>query len=797
MKLSFKLIGMAIIAVCMAVPDLPAQISQQQVDAQLSTMSEQEIDAKLREIGLTRQQAEERANAMGLDVSAYLRRAGVGATEVKADPVDLSTPAAAPLPQDADAGTKPPPRWYMGADGLEYFGYKVFDGIPAAFEPTASGPADPEYLIGPEDGLRLVVWGQAEFQYDLTVDREGRIFIPTVGQILVSGLSLERAYDKLLKTLSRSYSGLVGANPTVWMDLTISKLRPKRIFVIGEIRKPGGYTVHSYSTIFNSLYSVGGPTIRGSLRDVRVLRNNKIVHRIDLYDYFTGSESTNDIRIQTNDQIFVPIRGKTVALRGQIKHPAIFELKEGETFKDLLRFAGGFTSEAYLEKIKIRRILPVEQRVPGQEERIELDIDYLQAVKAKKPIELQDGDEVIIRSILDDRENFVTLTGAVYRPGTYQREKFPTLRSLIVAADSTRREVYTGRVEVSRLLDDLTRAAYHLDLDKIMDPASAEFPLEDLDEVHVYSVVEIRETKETFEVRGQVRSPGTFDLIDNTSLLDALFKAGGLQDNAHKDDVVVVRRRNANSPVDTLSYSITVPICFWKTPAEHMTIDSTCVSESAFLLQDRDIVVVQPDPHWLPQRLVSIGGEVTEPGTYALTRPNVRLSDILKQAGGVKKTGFLAGARLNRDGVPVRVEFSKAIRDPNGDEDVILSNGDAIYVPLIPNSVRIAGEVGNPGIYGFVKGRSLNGYIDVAGGLKDSAQYVYLSYPSGLTEKFSTGWFSSIFQSNPTIEDGSSIQITRRPPDPPGEEVDIGKTVTDVMAILASTLTILVLANRL
>lgn len=883
---------------------------KQKAEAELQQMTPQQIDMKIKEMGMTRQQAEAKAKEYGVDLNAYLQRRTGGGRPIPAGEVQPAQPkpdlptAAEQVPETVKESTKPESeraadidevrgkRTYVGPGGLKYFGYDIFSTIPSAFEPMAVGPVDPEYLIGPEDVLRVTVWGQVEFQNELIVDKEGKIFVPTIGQFLVSGLTLQQAYEKLLKNMSRSYSGLVSQPPSVWLDVTLARLRPKRVFIMGEVDQPGGYTVSSYATVFNTLYSVGGPTLNGSLRDVRVLRGGKLVTRVDLYHYLTGSEQTNDIRVQSNDIIYVPIRGKTVSIKGEVRRPGIFELLPGENLKKLLEYAGGAKSSAYLERTQIDRILPFEERERGGLERRILDVNFRTILTSGGDYELADGDGVSIYSILDTRLNFVSIEGAVTRPGSYQLEKVQTLRDLVIEADSLLPEAYLGRADIIRTRPDFTLEAINVDLGRALaEDTSDNIALMPLDQVRIYSIHEIAD-KRIVTVRGHVRNPGNYAYADSLTLYDLVFKAGGLTDSIYRaqtflpradllrlnqdgltkstipfnlgrllegdstvnrllrpdDEIVIyevdvaelrnkfvevrgsVRRPGrfaltSNMDItdaillaggytedawrleaevarvvprgmgrDSLAYIRIVRVPEIRKdgksgdPAEEATI------ERSFQLEHRDHIFVRPNPEYKEQGMVVLEGELQYPGQYALRVRNERLSDVIARAGGITKSAYLGGGRMERNGARFNVDFDRAIGKLQLKYDVILQPGDVIRVPARPNAVQVTGEVNNPGLLNFIEGENMWSYIDRAGGVSDSAAYALVSFPNGNMQRVSLGWFGG----NPDIPDGSAIRVTRTPPPPPeGEKVDIAGTIKDVFAITASAVTILVLTNQL
>jgi protein involved in polysaccharide export with SLBB domain len=879
---------------------------KEQAEAQLEQMTPAQIDARIKEMGMTREQAEARAKEMGVDLGKFLRTGGLTPQAVPGQVTPSPAPAtseggkpavegeaaatdgAGPKQTDVALGEAEEPR---GPAGLPYFGYSLFRRVPAAFEPTAAGPVDPEYLIGAGDFLLVSVWGQVEQRNELEVDKEGRIFIPTVGPVLISGQTLEQARKTIIRQMSQSFKGLVESPPTIFLDLTISRLRPKRVYIMGEVRSPGGYTVSSYANVFSSLFAIGGPTVNGSLREVRVTRNNRVVAKVDLYDYLTGADKTDDIRIQTNDIIYVPVRGKTVAIRGAVGRPAVYELKGDEQLRTLLDFAGGASSSAYLERVQIERIVPFKDRTRGALERQVVDVDFRSILNDKKDVPLVDGDVVSLYSILDQSANQVTISGAVMRPGTFQWEKVRTLRDLVTAADSLAPDAYLDRAEVLRTRPDQTLEALNVNLRNAMSGAPADnVVLRPLDQVRVYSKYDLFDRR-FVTISGHVKNPGRVPYADSLSLFDLVFMAGGLQDSLFRartylqradllrldpdglskrtipfdlgalldgkpgvdrllmpDDEVIVYELDVAMVRDryvTVMGSVRRPGRFpltsnmtladailraggyeeeaWTLQAEVARVERTGMGEDSlayirfsrlpdlldegfvrgtmtdegrrahFPLQHRDMVFVRPNPEYKEQVLVRISGEVNFPGAYALKVRDERLSSLVKRAGSVTREGFLGGGSIHRGPARVNVDFLEALSNPGGKYDVILQPGDSVYIPRKPNAVVVRGEVNNPGILGFIRGDDMRDYIDRAGGLTDSASYALLAYPNGNVQKHGLGWFAG----NPTVEDGSVITVTKVAPPKEGDEFDLSGTIKDVFAVLASAVTIMVLASRL
>jgi protein involved in polysaccharide export with SLBB domain len=885
---------------------LAQQLSPSQVDQvkqQLQSMSPDEIDAKLKSLGMTRDEAEKRAKENGIDLQSYLGGASTALTPA------VDTGSAAPILESgpiADAKSDQtvmskeqvdqtrPDKSVVSKTGLPYFGYDIFTTTPASFEPNASGPVDADYQIGPEDVLRVSIWGQVEQQTEAEVDKDGRIFIPTAGPVVVSGLTLEKASKVLTKQLSRSFQGLNASPPTVWLDVTLAKIRPKRVFIMGEVKNPGGYTVNSYANVFNSLFAVGGPTINGSLREVRLIRGNKVIARVDLYAYLTGADKNNDLRVQSNDIIFVPVRKNSISIEGTVRNPAIYELLPGENIKKLLEFAGGPLATAYLERVQVERITPFKERVKNQFERKVVDVNFREIMEKNSDFKLTDGDKISVFSILDMVKNYATISGAVYRPGTYQLTPKMRLTDLLALADSLQPDVYLQRADILRTRPDKTLQSIRLNLGKALqgDPLN-NILIDSLDQVKIYSKYEIDMTEpRTISISGHIKNPGVYPYSDSLTLYDLVFKAGGLEDSLYRAETYLLRgeliRLNPDNitkvtiPFDLKSLIDSVPGSnmtlqpmdevvihdidmqqiknefvdirgsvkkpgrypltknmtltdvlmlaggytenAWTLQGEIARIDKSksedtlayiyiaklpdltdTVRVNSFkyfeeerkkeiVLQHRDFIFIRPNPDFHTQQLVTIAGEVKYDGEYALRTQNEYLSELIERAGCMTTAAYLRGATLTRKGERVNVDFKNVFENPKGDEDIVLHPGDSVYIPKKPNAVKMTGNINNPGLLGYIQGDDLWNYIDRAGGLKDSSDYILLYSPNGNVSRHGTGWFAS----DPTVYDGSTIVVAKIPPPPPevpGESA--GQVIRDVFAIAASMLTVLVLAKQL
>lgn len=779
--------------------------------------------------------------------------------------------------------------------GLEYFGYSLFEKIPTAFEPAAVGPVDPGYLIGPGDVLRLYLWGAVELQYELNVDNQGTVFIPTAGQMFVSGVPYSELKTKMTIYLSKFYEGLAANPPTVFLDISLAKLKPIKIFVMGEVSKPGGYTISSFASVFNALYSVGGPLTSGSLREIRVIRNNKVISKVDLYDYLLKGQLIGDVRLQNNDMVFIPPRGKTVSVLGEVLRAAIYELRSGENLKKLIEFAGGLKATAYTGRVQVSRIKPFEQRKKFELEKELVDVDLTDLLQnPSADFVLSDGDLVAVYPISEKFINYVTIEGAVLRPGAYEVSKVRRLSDLIYEAEGVLPEAYFSKADIIRTRPDETYQFISVDLAKALngDPLN-NIELHPRDSVKIYSIYELVE-KRTVSISGYVKNPVSFPFADSLTLYDMVFRAGGLQDPIFRGkaftlrgDVVrinpdglttriipfnlekLLREKSVNidlepgdkiyiykgdvekvldkvvriegevrnpgeyplstnmTPTDLIlqaggfnekslrtevyvnrvkpsgyqgekiSESLVIPMSpsFYKsTSNESEGVDTFQINSNNFILQHKDIVVVRKNPNYQEQRVVTISGEVNKPGTYVLETKNETLFDLILKAGGSTSEAFLFGTQFNRDGKKLVVDVEALFFDEDQSENVYLHNGDKIFIPKKPNTVVVDGEVNNPGLYRFIEGLSVKDYIDNAGGTTDSANYAVYRKANGESNRVNFGFLTG----NPKAYDGSVIIVTKMPP-PKGEAVvfDLGKTVLDVFALMASVVTVWVLAKQL
>ncbi|MFI5250961.1 MAG: SLBB domain-containing protein [Bacteroidota bacterium] len=775
----------------------------------LGKFSPSDIRDKLKELGISEDEAIKLAKDRGIDLNKYLTASPTDTTKLLQQTVPqmitpqmtapiLIAPPPTPTPTvPIDTTKKLLPdttRVPKGFLGLDYYGYNIFKKIPTAFEPNEVGPVDPGYLVAPGDVLLLSVWGQAEFQYELEIDKEGRVFIPNAGQVFVSGIALNNLQDRLKNQLSKYYSGLAAKPPTVFLDVTIAKLRPLRVFVMGELDQPGGYTISSYATVFNALYAVGGPIEKGSLRSIKVSRDNKEIATVDLYDYLLNGSQTSDIRLQNNDIIFIPPRGKTASIRGEVLRPAYYELKGDEDLATLVKYAGGLLPTAYIEKAQIDRIKPFEQRKGGIVDHEVLDVPLTSVIKKEGPkISMFDGDDVEILSILEEKKNFVTIDGPVWRPGRYELTTASTLKNLITIAEGLQPKTYLPVGHLVRENADLiSRRIIPFNLGGILDGTMPDINLSPRDSVFIYSKEVVEITDKYVSVFGEIKKPGKYPLRENMTLADLILVAGGYTQEAYLLQAEVSRVRPEGMKGDTSSILLhpLLPREFSMVASQRFSDSTREFAVSDFILEHRDEVSVFPNPEYKEQQNVTISGDIMYPGTYAISTKGERLSEMLQRAGGPTRTSYFGGAEYVRNGKRFLVDFNEAFYKKNIQHDVTVIGGDTITIPTSPHTVFVNGEVNNAGMLSFIKGKPVNDYIDRAGGVTDSSNYAVLIKPTGETQRVNFGFL----RDNPEVPEGSTITVTKvPPPPPPGNGFDLSATIKDTFAILSSAATVIFL----
>jgi protein involved in polysaccharide export with SLBB domain len=652
---------------------------------------------------------------------------------------------------------------------IQPFGYEIFNLAPTTFEPLDVGPVDPEYPIGPGDEIQIRLWGEVEIYHSLTVDREGQIFIPRVGGVSLNGLTLGEVRNKLEKLLSNSYSGI--KRKTVFVDISLGKLKKIKIFILGEVTRPGGYLLSSVTTPLNALYYSGGATERGSLRNIKLIRHNKEIAKIDLYQYLLQGKEV-PLRLCHGDVILVPPVGRRVTLTGAVKREGIYELTSGEHLKKLIEIAGGLQPWAYTKKIEIIRIIQNEMKKI-------VNVNLEKILQTETDFELKEGDEVKIPTILEEMENYVEITGRVYRAGRYELRENMRVKDLIEKAEGIQPDSYLERALIIREEKDRTTRIIRFNLAKALQGEPSEnHLLEKKDRIIIRSVWAVGAKKPSFvKISGYVKKPGQYPLHQGMTLRDLIFIAGGLKKEAYKDSVEIARMITKGEK-ETIKI-IAIPL----NPSDEA---------EKFLLQDKDIVFIRKNPYWETQKNVTLKGEVTFPGVYSLIKEGEdRLSDLITRAGGLKPTAYLEGMIFKRKGEVINISLKKALRRKKSRDNIILREGDEIFIPKKPAVVKVKGSVRFPRAVLYLPGKGVNYYIEKAGGFTETADQraVKLILPSQHVKNPKWLW---IF--NTRILPGSTIVV---PAKSRKREINWGEVIKNFTSVSVNAALIVLIINTL
>lgn len=657
------------------------------------------------------------------------------------------------------------------------FGKELFSNASTTFEPNLRLATPLNYIIGTSDQLLIDIYGYSETSYQLTVSPEGTINIPMAGVIPLGGLTVEAATSRIKNRLSTIYSGLTTGNTK--LSVALGNIRSIKVILTGEVMKPGTYTLPSLATLFNGLYSSGGPTENGSFRNIEVIRNGKKIATLDVYDFLLKGDLKNNIRLQDQDIIRIPVYQKRVEIVGEIKRPAIFEMKDSEDLNTLLDFAGGFTERAYQARIKVLKNTPTERKIN--------DITKEQFANYAP----ESGDKYFVNEILNRFENRVSIQGAIFRPGEYELEPGLTVKKLILRAEGLKEDAFLNRAYITRLTPNLNTELLSFDVKKIMSGEAPDIQLNREDVISISSIFDLKE-EYSVSINGEVRSPGQFLFAENMSLEELIIKAGGFKESATPQRIEISRRiKNSDATARTAK------------TAEVFQIDinkDLSLATAKFNLEPYDIVVVRAAPGYEIQKQVRIDGEVLYPGTYSITKKDERLSDLIKRAGGLTGLAYTDGASLKRSGsfetelerekeaqkiqkfkkiqesaktdstltlnsVSARNNFvginlTEILRKPGDKKDLFLENGDILNVPKELQTVKVSGEVLSPNTVVYVKAKNFKQYVTNAGGfgqnaLKGRSYIIYANGSVKSTKKF------LIFNNYPIVKTGAEIFVPK------------------------------------
>ncbi len=746
----------------------------------------------------SRELLERAARQSGLSEEELLRRyqerTGGTSAEEAAPPGLTELPAAAAetpaviLPFDLDLAAAATDT--AAADTLatalpdSVFGAGFFRLEPGVFAPPSFGPVPESYLLGPGDQVCVDVWGEVEFRLERLVGRDGAVILPKGGQVRCAGRTLAQVARSVREKLSGSYSGIDpdGEGGTTYVDVSLGALRAIRVFVVGEAAQPGGYELSSVSTVFTALHAAGGPGRHGSLRDIRLVRGDETVAELDLYDYLLSGERKGDALLREGDTVFVPPRGASVTVEGEVRRPLTYEVKPDEGVRDALRFAGGFTAEAEADHVHLERIVPAPQRRPETPDREFEDLD----LRAKTIYPLRDGDRIRVDRIPDRLESWVEVRGNVKTPGRYQYRDGLTVADLVARAGGPWADTLEERAIIDRTEADRSRSAVDFDLRAALD-GQAPVALRPMDVLRVFSVWDVRDRHEV-AITGAVREPGEFKWRERMTLRDLILKAGGLKESADllRAEVSRLRRESVESRDTDAPPGRTVEVI-------NVELGEDWLSDGGdFLLEPHDRVAVRDLPWWELPRQVTVRGEVHFPGVYTLERRDERLASVIARAGGLKPTAYAPGTRVVRakDGIGnVAIDLDEALKRPGREHDAILADGDEILVPPVPHTVKVTGAVGFPTSIIYERGKSLGDYVSRAGGYADMADKwkTHVVYPNGMSRQIRRIW------GDPKVLPGSTIVVPTKAPD---DGVGKLETMKEIASILASVATVWLVIDR-
>jgi protein involved in polysaccharide export with SLBB domain len=664
------------------------------------------------------------------------------------------------------------------------FGADLFRNKDIKFEPNLKIATPVNYIVGPDDQLSIAIYGKSVANWRVDVSPDGNINLPGVGVLNVGGKTIEQA-TAAVKSRLKASNYAIGDGTSV--QVSLGNIRSIKVIMVGQVVSPGTYTLPSLATVFNALYASGGPNDNGSFRQIAIIRNNRVIRHLDIYDFLTKGDQSNNINLQDQDIIQVPSYRTRVELSGEVKVPGLFEVLPGESLGDVIGFAGGFGDQAYTARIKVVQISDNQKRITDVTEN-----DY----KSHVPLR---GDKYIIEKILNRYENRVTITGAVFRPGEYELQKGLTVSGLIANAAGLKEDAFTGNGSITRLKADNTKALISFNVKDIVNKTVADIPLQREDSVSISSIFDLRD-KYKVTVKGEVRKPGTFAYADSMTVEGVIIEAGGFAEGASPKRIEVSRRVNNSDPTSRGSIV-----------AQVFSVDVNAglkEGQATFRLQPFDIVSVYSLPGYEKQRTVKVQGEILYPGYYTIQKKDEKISDIIKRAGGITASADVDGgtlrrsnvailgvekskadsaqlereriARLNRlkknysdstktaDTVTLRnnyvgIDLRKILEKPGSSIDLLLEDRDEIRVPKQQQIVRVNGEVLYPSAVVYSKSKGFKTYVLNAGGYSPSAlkRGGYIVYPNGTVRGTRKILF---FNSHPQVKPGSEIFVPKKPP---------------------------------
>ncbi|MFL5514904.1 MAG: SLBB domain-containing protein [Gemmatimonadales bacterium] len=719
--------------------------------------------------------------------------------------------------------------------GLRIFGLTTFRKLSNQFDVPENGPVDENYQLGPGDVVVLIITGDVERADMLEVTREGFVVIPQVGSIYVANQTMGQLEDQLYSRLGRVYSGVRRSpNARTKFQLSIARVRNIQVFVAGDVVRPGSYQVSAAGTVLNALYAAGGPTTNGSFRRLEVRRGGKLVDSVDVYEYLTKGMNPTGARLQSGDVVFVPVHGAFAKVVGKVNRPAIYELLPDETLRDAVAFAGGFDPTAVHARITINRVVPAAARAPGSPTRVVVAVGSDQFTDGMAPaLPMAAGDSVTVQSIEDRLRGFVTVRGNVWVEGQVGFTPGMKLSDAIRLAGGPKRDLYLGRILVTRVSDDSSMTQLRSAFADSTGAVTDDLVLQDQDEIRTWSRATFR-SQLWVAVVGAVRKPGRVPFREGMTLRDAVLLADGVTPDAWLKEAEIARL-DSNPAPGALATTLRVPLdstyLFGRAPGDRYAgppgLPAPASGAPETQLQPYDNVMIMRQAGWDLQRSVAITGQVKFPGRYSLKSKTDRLTDLLERAGGLTDQAYPDGVQFYRRytagrptrgdplsavdsgvAIPIRggqdtvtrstpervdIDLARVLKDPKFHDNILLVGGDSLNIPEFDPVVFVNGFVNSPGPVAFEPGRNLDWYVDRAGGYGVSGDddHTYVTQPNG--ERAGVKRRTILADRVPHPAPGAIIYVPRKLVQPQNNLGAVLGTVAQVLGILT---TIIVVATR-
>ena len=753
------------------------QIIQKAVSLQSQGIGEQEIAKQLLLDGATPEQLQRVSNQL-----KQMQQASANSANATGNATSSAI--------RKDNGETEPPKSAPSKDASKVFGQDIFRSPDAKFQPNMNQATPKNYTLGPGDEIIIDIFGAAQLNMHKTISPDGNVIVDGYGPVNLGGMTVVDATRRLKNTVGKRYQGSQ-------IMLSLGQTRTITVNVMGEVTMPGSYQLSAFANVMNALYMAGGINDVGTLRNIKVYRNGRMIAAIDVYDHILNGKSVN-IHLADNDVIYVGTYDCLVNITGKVKRPMYYEMKKNESVATLLKYAGGFTGDAYTKSVRLIRKTGRQYSIHNIEE---FDLSSFH---------VSDEDSVSVDSIIARFENSVEVKGAVFRPGMYEvGNDINSVRTLIEHAEGVREEAFTDHAVMHRMRADRTLEVIPVDVQGILDGRVVDIPLQANDVLFIPTKQEMMQER-TLTIHGEVHYPGIYKYAANETVEDLILQAGGLKETASTVKVNIARRINnpkATSPDSIISQTFTLAL------KDGFVIDG----EPGFVLMPYDEIYVRQSPGFNIQKNVRVEGNVMFAGVYTLSSKNERISDIIKKAGGLNDLAYIRGARLERrtnederlrmqtvlrmlqaqagqkdslniallelgDTYPVGIDFEKALKNPGCDEDIVLREGDRIFVPEYNGTVKISGDVMYPNTVTYEKGKRPSYYIDQAGGWGNRAKKsnTYIIYMNGKVAKVGH---------NAKVQPGCEIIVPSKPKNSGRsltEWLTIGSSVSSIAAMIAT-----------